>query len=86
MKKYLTTLIEEKGGDLDHEITIDGHYGLTYRVLIDFIEQAAPETRQKIRKTLVMIDFKNGDVFHYLDYLAHGMAQAYDNANDITRR
>jgi len=28
-----------------------------------------------------MIDFKNGDVFHYLDYLAKGMVEAvYEKA------
>ena len=75
MKKYLKTLIEEKGKCTDDEITLEGHFGLTYQMLIDFIEQA-PEYHKQIRKTLVMIDFKNGDVFHYLKHLAGGMVAA----------
>lgn len=29
MKKYLITLIEEKGNSIESEINIDGHFGLT---------------------------------------------------------
>ena len=72
---YLTTLIEEKGISIDTEIQIDGHYGLTYERLINYIE-SAPEYRAQIKTTLVKIDFSNGDVFHYLDFLANGMLAA----------
>lgn len=72
MKKYLQTLIEEKGKSLEDEINLDGHFGLTYQMLIDFIENAN-EYHAQIKKTLVMIDFKNGDVFHYFNHLAEGM-------------
>lgn len=75
MKKYLKTLINEKGIDLDTEIKIDGHFGLTYEMLVDYIHSAT-EYHAQVRKTLVIIDFKNGDVFHYLDYLAKGMIEA----------
>jgi len=75
MKKYLKTLIEEKGKSAEDEIEVEGHFGLTYQMLIDYIEQA-PAYHAQIRKTLVMIDFKNGDVFHYLKYLTEGMLAA----------
>ena len=75
MKNYLTTLIEEKGTSIDTEIQIDGHYGLTYEMLIDYIE-GATEYHAQIKTTLVKIDFLNGDVFHYLDFLANGMLAA----------
>ena len=75
MKRYLTRLIEEKGRDLDDEINLDGHIGLTYRMLVDYIHEAKTY-HKKIKWTLVMIDFKNGDVFHYLDFLAEGMVEA----------
>ena len=74
MKKYLTALITEKGVDLDDCIGIKGHIGFTWRMLIDRIENA-PECHKKIRVNLVMIDFKNGDVFHFLKYLANGILQ-----------
>jgi hypothetical protein len=72
---YLTNLITEKGTDLDAEIQLEGHFGLTYQTLVDYIETAT-EYHSQIRNTLVKIDFKNGDVFHYLDYLAAGMVKA----------
>lgn len=75
MKKYLTNLIEEKGKSLDSEIKIDGHIGLTYGMLTDYICDAKAYHKQ-IRNTLVKIDFQNGDVFHYLDFLANGMVKA----------
>jgi hypothetical protein len=72
MKKYLTTLLTEKGKNLDDELQIDGHFGLTFKMLFDFIE-SLPEYHANIKKMLVQIDFKNGDVFHYFDHLAQGM-------------
>lgn len=75
MKKYLTDLITEKGRSMEDEIQIDGHFGLTWEMLADYV-QAATAYHQQIRSTLVMIDFKNGDVFHYLQHLAEGMVAA----------
>ena len=75
MKNYLTTLIEEKGKSIETEININGHFGLTYEMLIDYIQEAK-QYHNEIKTTLVKIDFLNGDVFHYLDYLANGMIKA----------
>ena len=75
MKNYLKNLITEKGVDLETTINIDGHFGLTYNMLIDYIAEAK-EYHNQIKTTLVKIDFSNGDVFHYLDYLAEGMIKA----------
>lgn len=74
MRKYLEALITEKGERLDSDI-LEGHFGLDYAMLIDYIEQA-PQHHKVMRDTLVMIDFKNGDVFHYLKHLATGMVKA----------
>ena len=75
MKTYLTTLIEEKGKSLDTCINLDGHFGLTYEMLIDYVN-GSTQYHNQIKTTLVKIDFLNGDVFHYLDYLAAGMVEA----------
>ena len=75
MKNYLTTLIEEKGQSIENEIKIDGHFGLTWEMLLDYIEDA-PQYHKQIKDTLVKIDFLNGDVFHYLTHLANGMLKA----------
>lgn len=79
MKKYLIDLITEKGKSIDDVIEIEGHIGVTYEMLIDYIASAR-EYHQQIKNTLVQIDFKNGDVFHYLDFLAKSMCEAcYSN-------
>ena len=78
MKTYLVNLITEKGRELDDNINClneIGHFGVTYEMLVDYIA-AAKEYHSQIRKTLVTIDFKNGDIFHYLDFLAKGMIAA----------
>jgi len=74
---YLTRLIEEKGRELDEWIlTNEGQIGLTWQHLIDFVSSMPAETKEKVRKTLVLIDFKNGDVFHFLTHCARGMVDA----------
>ena len=75
MKTYLENLIEEKGVGLENEIQIDGHIGITYQMLVDFIVEAK-DYHQEIKKVLVTIDFKNGDVFHYFNHLAKGMVKS----------
>lgn len=75
MKKYLETLITEKGKQLDQTIQIDGHIGITYQMLVDFVHEC-PEQHAFIKDTIVKIDFKNGDVFHFLHHLAECMCKA----------
>lgn len=71
---YLTRLITEKGRDVEADLNREGHIGLCYQNLIEFIEGNCSESeRSAIYHTLTMIDFKNGDVFHYLDHLVSGM-------------
>lgn len=76
MRTYLENLITEKGVDLEADIGIEGHIGLTYQMLIDFIVSEAKPQHPQIRATLVKIDFLNGDVFDYLRHLARGMLAA----------
>ena len=75
MRTYLENLITEKGRSLDDAIELDGHIGLTYQMLVDYIVDAW-EWHESIRATLVKIDFCNGDVFDYLNHLARGMVAA----------
>jgi len=75
IKTYLANLIEEKGKSVDAEIKIEGHIGITYQNLIEFIEGIPNEMQKEIRTMLVKIDFHNGDVFDYLLHLAKGMAK-----------
>ena len=63
--------------NLESTIKINGHFGLTYQMLIDFICEAKKYHKQ-IRNTLIQIDFKNGDIFHYLTHLATEMVKALE--------
>ena len=77
MKSYLTALITEKGISLNDDIKLEGHVGLTWGMLVDFVSADELKDHHKvIRSTLVKIDFCNGDVFHYLQHLAAGMVKA----------
>jgi hypothetical protein len=74
-KQYLTDLITEKGVGVDAEIKRDGHIGLCWLNFIEFTEQLNPDMKNDIRKNLIIIDFKGGDVFRYLDHLVDGMLE-----------
>lgn len=74
MKKYLINLITEKGHSLDEELRSDqGHINLTWNTVIEFICNLPAHIKKDIRNKLVIIDFKNGDVFHFLNYIIDGM-------------
>lgn len=72
---WLEIMIDEKGVDIDSEIKIDGHFGLTYKSLIEFLE-GVPEEHKKIKNSLIYIDTKNGNIFHYINRLAECMVKS----------
>jgi hypothetical protein len=79
-RNYLTVLLKEKGISLEHtfEIPSDSIWGnhlVPMEVVIEFIESLDKPTQSKIKETLVMIDFKNGNVLHYMEYITKGMVQ-----------
>lgn len=75
MKTYLTTLITEKGKQMCQTIPVEGHIGVTYEMLVDFVAECN-EQHAFIKDTIVKIDFNNGDVFHFLHHLAECMCKA----------
>jgi hypothetical protein len=79
-RRWLELMIDEKGADLEGNIKIDGHFGLTWTMLLDFLEQV-PEYHKDFKHNLVYIDFKNGDIFHYLTHLAKGMIKSCNSLN-----
>ena len=77
-EKYLRTLLNEKGISEDYVFTIDtddfwGHHIIPMEVVIEFIDNLDTNTQTKIKDTLVMIDFKNGDILHYLEFITRKM-------------
>lgn len=80
MREYLETLIQEK--DLENELMDVTAEGTDYiavvmsiQDVIEFILTLPVSVKRDIRNKLVMIDFKNGDVMHFFNYIANGMLQ-----------
>lgn len=72
-QRWLETFIDEKGLDLDHEFTVehgeDIHF-LTLEFLVQIILKAPKHEQMQIRQKFVYIDFRNGDVMHFFNFLA----------------
>ncbi len=64
MKKYLKTLLEEKGIVIaDQEASEEG---------LDLIVKHLPKERKRLaKKHLVMFDFTNAPLYVYTDYIDH---------------
>ena len=76
-KTYLNTYLKEKGISEDESITIidDGgikHF-LNIGVIIEFMNGLGKDTQKAIKKKLIQIDFFNGDVRKFLEYVGAGM-------------
>lgn len=75
---YLKTLLYEKGISMDHSFLIPsdnifGNHIVPLDVVVEFISSLDLETQLHIKWTLVKIDFNNGDVLSYLEYICKGM-------------
>lgn len=72
-EKWLRTFIEEKGlnegyiFEVEHQGTI--HF-VEFDFLINVIVNSSKAEKEQIKRNIVMIDFKNGDVMHFFNYLA----------------
>ena len=77
MKTRLETMIEEKGIDLDQDLNIDGQINLTTRNVLELVYNSPRNIQAKIIKTFVQIDFQNGNIMHFIKYLAKGMAKGF---------
>jgi hypothetical protein len=76
-KLWLDTFIEEKELPMDDifEITKDGNLNIfSYKSIYAYILISTPTEKEKIKKTIVKIDFLNGDVLHYFRHLANAIA------------
>lgn len=76
-KNWIDTFIDEKGIDLEHTFTVPGEWGdnlIPVGCVIDAMKQAPDDERSMIKRTLVAIDFNNGSVLHFLEYMAKAIA------------
>lgn len=74
--KTLRVFFEEKDLPVvNWEIEHNGEtHFISNEVVIDTILNATPDNELKeIHRIISMIDFKNGDINHFLEHLAHGL-------------
>lgn len=78
---WLDTFIEEKGIDLEQILEVktekNTHYFEVGNV-IENIKATTPEEQEEIKKTIIKIDFYNGDVVDYFKHLAQALAQNFE--------
>lgn len=79
--EWLDTFVEEKEIDVDRSFEVyadDGTWNLIpVGSVIEYIKQVGPDAQASIKDTFVKIDFANGDVYHFLEYMAAGMAKIH---------
>lgn len=76
--KWMDTFIAEKGIDLDAGFTVDGPSGpnhMTYRHVTEAMKTASANDQGAIKDTLVKIDYKAGNVQHFLRHAARAIAR-----------
>jgi hypothetical protein len=76
-KSFERKMIEEKGLlEACFNVTVEGvFHHIEMEVLLQFIESIKDvHIKKTIRNTLSIIDFKNGDIMHYMTHLAEGFA------------
>ena len=70
---WLDVFMSEKEIDMEDHFEATSENGtpniIPYGVVIEHIKETSPEEQKKIKEILVEIDFKNGDVRHFLRHL-----------------
>lgn len=73
---YIEVLLKEKNISLDTcLLENEGYINLTIELLIEFIYSLPKDIILNIENTFRMIDFKNGDVMHFINHIATGMVE-----------
>jgi hypothetical protein len=71
MATFFRKMIEEK--ELLNEVIFVEHNGFQHIVevsfLLEVIENASESEKEQIKNTFSLIDFKNGNLMHYLKFL-----------------
>lgn len=74
---WLDTFISEKGIVVEQVLEVNGPSGANFIPVACVIEQIKAfdaNTQAMVKTRLVQIDFKNGDVMHFIKYIAAKMA------------
>ena len=79
---WLDVFLEEKGIDLEQTFELTSKQGLynliPYGVVVEHIKIANSSEQSAIKDMIVKIDFKNGDVKHFLRHLGQALVDSRD--------
>lgn len=75
-QSWLATFAEEKQLDMS-EFVQGKECMLQVGDVLSAMNSTTSEEQAQIKNTLVMIDFKNGDVMHYVKHLAQALGPEY---------
>ena len=77
MNIYIKTFFDEKDINLDERFEVTSQAGtvnsMTYQMVVTAIHNAPKSEQAQISSILRHIDFNNGDVKHFLRYLAQAL-------------
>ncbi len=76
--EWFTTFLEEKEIDLEDTIEFDDHNGFNIMpigVIKEFLEGQITSIKERVKDTIVKIDFYNGDVMDFLKHIAKGIGK-----------
>ena len=79
-KTFVRIMLEEKGlMEKDFEVNDFEYYHIIeMETLVLFIESLPKEMYNQVKNMLSMIDFKNGNIMHYMEHLAKGYVKQYE--------
>lgn len=75
--RWLDTLVEEKGYDLEEIFEVEGESGTNWmplEVVLDAIKATSPREQKAIQTVLVRLDFMNRNCLDYFKHLAQALA------------
>lgn len=78
---WIDTYFAEKGTDLERHFETQPNgtcHIMPYAAVVATAKRASKKEQALIKKTLVIIDFKNGDPCHYLRHLGECLARETD--------
>jgi hypothetical protein len=78
MNDFITTYFKEADVDTTRTYTVESENGTVNYIqasnVIEQIKQTRGQERKRIERIIRKIDFKNGDIHHFLKHLASAMA------------
>ena len=75
IEEYILTLFDEKGYDLTEDV-LDGVFGLDIYAVAEYVANSNRGDQETIYDNFTKIDFANGDIFDFLEYIAEGMVKS----------